>query len=375
MWFPETTQNPSSPARRVLDGYQLGHRLDDGKSNEVYEATAFGTEQRVVIRFLTRALGLDPRTRQKNLAEVALIGHLRHPHIASLLMVGCTADGVPYLVRERLAGETLASRLRRQGPVSPRVTVGLVNQIASALDAVHNLGLIHGELRPAKVFLEDESGDPGWFVKLAGFGLWRLHSDRQGPGAMANIARYTSPELTEGAGTPDGRTDQFSLAALAYRLLAGADAFPGDDVAAVLQAVLAPAPRSLVELGAATAAVDGIIRRGLSRRPADRFASAGEFARALEEAVLGPPSEITKPVAMNQIEEVSPVPVVVRAPARRRTPHPARSAARPHRSRGRSLMLLVFLLGVTAAAGWWSGWRPPRDLQPSSMWQSLRLQP
>ncbi len=273
-------------------------------------------------------------------------------------------------------------------------TVRLVTPIALTLAAVHQLGIIHGELRPSKLFVYDAGGTPR-FGKLVGFGLWRLHSDRQGPGAMAASTRYTSPELLQGAEHIDGRSDQFALAAIAYRMLSGAEAFPGDDVTAVMRAVLQQAPRSLAEAGIVSAEVDAVIRRGLAKRPEDRYETVAAFAAALEVAAGGLADEVTRPVAVDQIEAAAPLdfPAPRTAPAAPRPqpapaaprPQPAPAAPRPQRRRARPaardrsldripwdhrppLALLGLVLALAAGAAWWTGWQPPAEWQLPADW-------
>jgi serine/threonine protein kinase len=409
---PILSFNRSMATLALAGTYRLGRRLDDGRTNEIYEATAPGGRGRVVIRFLRRTLQLPPAVKQACRGEIALISRLRHPHIAWLLSLDSTPDGVPYVVREHVAGQTLEAYLGRQTVVSLAETVRLATPIALTLAAVHQLGIIHGELRPSKLFVYDAGGTPR-FGKLVGFGLWRLHSDRQGPGAMAATTRYTSPELLQGAERIDGRSDQFALAAIVYRMLSGADAFPGDDVTAVMRAVLQLPPRSLAQEGIVSAEVDAVIRRALAKRPDDRYETIAAFAAALEAAAGGLADEITRPVAVDQIEEAAPLdfPAPRTAPAAHRPqpapaahrPQPAPAAHRPqpapaaHRpqpapavarsphprarpaARDRSLdripwdhrpplALLGLVLALAAGTAWWTGWQPPAEWQLPADW-------
>jgi serine/threonine protein kinase len=365
-------------AAGMIGRYLLGRRLDDGRTNEVYEATCKGVAGRVVTKFLRRALTAGPEAAEGCRTDLQRLARLRHRNIATLHATGTTGGGIPYLVRERVEGESLRARLQRHGMVPPRQAARVLQGIASALSAAHALGVIHGDLRPSKVFLTDSSQPFGGLVRVVGFGAWRLVSHRQGPGVMAETARFTAPELTRGEAAVDGRADQFSLAALAYLMLTGEHAFPGDDVAAVMRAVLVEQPRPLHEITDVPPEVDAVVQRGLAKQPEHRYGSAVEFSAALGLA-LGtadrdsgelPLVDSTDPSQISLIrewepeigsdllpigklegslrweQEAPPPEVAIRAQRRARRTRPLGLAA---------LLLLTVAVGVAS----WTGWRPP----------------
>jgi serine/threonine protein kinase len=247
------------------------------------------------------------------------------------------------------------------------------------------VGVIHGDLRPSKVFLTDSSQPFGGLVRVVGFGTWRLVGNRQGPGVMAETARFCAPELTRV--DVDGRADQFSLAAMAYLMLTGEQAFPGDDVAAVMRAVQEGQPRPMHEIADVDRAVDTVVRRGLTRQPEHRYGSAVEFAAALARAVGSDNENLDLPLVdstdpgklsalpraqrefegsgdwlpIGQLEEAARWP--------EETPPPYRAALERQRARhARPVVLgalLLFTLGLGTAH--WSGWRPP-GWQHASAW-------
>jgi serine/threonine protein kinase len=378
-----------------VGGYELGARLNDGGVDEIYAARGGSPPLDVVVKLLRRALTAGVPARKAWRRELPLVARLVHPHIARVLAVGETKEGVPYIVGERLEGQTLRSYLDRCGRLAAPEALALVRAIGSALAAAHQAGIIHGELRPSKVFLGAQPGADR-SVKLVDLAEWRLSGDRRGPWAMAGTTRFTAPELLtaeEGGGEAiDGRADQFALAAIVYRMLAGVDAFPGDDVAAVLRAVLAGSPRSLADLTDCSPAVDAVIRRGLARWPQQRFASVSALVTALEDALADSVAEVTRPVSTVQI--MSEVKIPAAQPevdmddvsesffdeGRRQeasglfaeTPAPYRgSLTRVPRTRGPALLLLTFLFAAGGAAAWWTDWRPPPEWQPSSLWQTV----
>jgi serine/threonine protein kinase len=338
---PEVTEARGLPELGLAPGYRLGRRLDEGGANEVYLATYPGISGPVVMKFLRRALDADARSSRSSRSQARLVARVRHPQVAATLALGVTPEEVPYLVRGYIAGDPLSARLAPGVAVTPLAAVALVKSIAAALAAVHRAGAIHGELRPTKVFLT-RRGE----VRVVDFGQWGLAGERRGPGALADKARFCAPELLEGADEIDGRADQFALAAIAHRLLTGTDAFPGDDVAAVLRRVLEgrPAPSAKCAL-----AVTAVFRRGLARTPAGRFATVLDFAAAFEEAVLIA-EEITRQVSTTQIVSVAPL------------------ATR----RGRRARALLLALSLTIGLAWGTGSRPPSRAELRSAWQGAR---
>jgi serine/threonine protein kinase len=347
------------PAPRVpvtsaeVGGCRLGKRLDDGGGDETYEAFHPGLSRRLVIELLRRG---DPRSREACRHDAELVAGCAHPNIAALTGTGVTPQGVPFLLREYVEGETLAQVLARCGPRPAAEVARMVAALAAALDAAHGVSVIHGQLRPGKIFLQRAAGYPGGFVKAVDFGLWRL-------GGQRRSLHYTAPELLVAGASPspiDARSDQFSLAAIAYRMIAGVDPFPGDDPAAVAGAILHGAPPPLDSLVGCDVLVGAVIRRGLSRVPALRFDSVEDFASALRDAVHHRTPEIAAPI----VEAQFVCRTTAAAPATdgagdamiveqdQRPAYPGR-----RRSGGRAALLMMLLLALGGAA-WWRGWRP-----------------
>jgi serine/threonine protein kinase len=383
------------PALVRVGNYLLGRRLNDTGVDELYAANGAGAAGEAVVKLLRRALSAGAAACAAWRREAPLVARLAHPQIARVLAVGETSEGVPYVAHERLDGPTLQSYLERRGRLAAPEALAIVRGMASALAAAHAGGVIHGDLRPGKVFVTEPPGG-GPSVKIVDFGQWHLSGDRRGPWAMAATARFTAPELLaqgeEGADAVDIHADQFALTAIIYRMLAGVDAFPGDDVAAVLRAVLTGSPRPLTELIDCSPTVDAVIRRGLAKRPQQRFASVTALLVALEEALADSVAEPTRPVSTRQIMsevamrgvqplvEMDDVSERFFDDGRRQeasglfaeTPAPYRgSLTRVPRTHGPALLLVCLLLGTGAAAAWWTDWRPPPEWHPSSLWQTV----
>jgi serine/threonine protein kinase len=256
---------------RGVGGYRINHRLHPTQTTEVYEATGPGGHGRMVIRFLDQTPPMLPATKRACRAELTEVSKLRHPHIASVLSVDAAPDGVPFLVREHLDGQSLKTYLADRIRVDAGQTVQLLIQVALTLASAHRVRVFHRNLRPSQVFVRDAGGILR-LGKLRGFGLWRLQADPVASAVRRHSFHYLAPEQLEGETQIDGRADQFALAAIGYRMLSGGDLFPGDDPGAI---------------DGVDPALDAVIRRALARRAGDRFPSILAFATALRAAWPG----------------------------------------------------------------------------------------
>jgi serine/threonine protein kinase len=274
-------------------GYRIARRQLPHPTSEIYEATGLGGQGRLVIRFLDHVQPMSAAIKQACRAELMQVARLRHPHIGQVQSLDAAPDGVPFLVREHVDGQSLKSLLGDGRWLRPGPVVQLIGQIARTLAAVHRVRVFHRDLRPSQVFVYDAGGMLR-LGRVIGFGLWRLRLDPRACGAPAHRLPFLAPEQVDdsapvAAATVDGRADQFALAAIAYRMLSGVDAFAGADPEAVLTALRDHDPAPLTGVDGVNPAVDAVIRRGLARRPGARFPSLLAFAAALESAWAGRP--------------------------------------------------------------------------------------
>jgi serine/threonine protein kinase len=387
--------------------YQWGRRLDQGDGNEVHEASYPGVPGRFAIKLFRRAVGAGRPASEAFQREATLVGSLRHPHCVQVFQVGARADGVPFVVMEHLRGQTLRELLAGRASVAPAQAAAWIKAVASALAAAHDSNVIHGELRPAQVFLAEVAGYERGFVKLLDFGAWRLGGDG-GPAALdIEAARYGAPEVASARiEQVDARSDQFALAAIAYRLLSGSDAFPGTDVVSVLYRLLHDEPRPLTDLVRCDPMVDTVLRRALAKDPGQRFATVLGFAEALEDAVASGPAAFPQTmseslyVSESQVVAATPLANAAHVGARvmavqdedevsqaffaegdnhpsggwQAEPEPyVGSLDRVPRRWWPIALALLALLGVGTAVAWRAGWRPPSSWQQSRLWQTLHL--
>src|SRR3954470_3452090 len=261
---------PIATASEASDAYRLGDRLHAGSTGDVYEAEHPWLPGRYAIKILHPALTEAADAVERFREEVSAGAALRHPNIAQVIEVGTVPDGRLFVVMELLQGRTLTERLAGARPLTSTETLPLVRSVAGALQAAHARDVLHLELTAENIFLATAEGHEQGFVKLLNFGVARLRA-ASGGGDVAIVpeaARTMSPEQAQGRSDEvDARTDQFALAAIAYRMLAGFDPFRGDDPIALLYQTVheppTPMPRE-VDSG-----VEAVIRRALAKDPAD----------------------------------------------------------------------------------------------------------
>ncbi len=206
---------PSTVGRYRIEGV-----LGQGAMAVVYAGFDPGIERQVAIKCLHREVAADPAYRRRFLVEARAAGHLTHPHIVTIFDVGETDDGRSYIAMERLPGETLASRVSREGfPPLPAI-IQLVGQLAAALDYAHANGVVHHDIKPENIMLAD-----GWdYAKISDFGIAERRAlSRHASGLPAEIGgtpAYMAIERLRGEPS-DARSDLFSLGVVAYWLLTG----------------------------------------------------------------------------------------------------------------------------------------------------------
>ncbi|HTE55622.1 MAG TPA: serine/threonine-protein kinase, partial [Kofleriaceae bacterium] len=317
---------------RELDRYRLLRAIGQGGTSDVFEAEHLHTGKRVAIKLLRRELAGDPHAIERLRREARTASSIGHRNIVHVEDFGVAADGAVYLAMEWLEGETLDARIER-GPLAQAAAIDLVLQIAAGLGAAHAAGVVHRDLKPANVFLVPLPGG-GDQVKLLDFGIAKLvmsESRLTRTGTFLGTPDYVAPEQALGDEV-DERADLYGLGVVLYQLVTGTLPFTGATFMAVLhrhttQAPEAPSHRAphrgiSVEL-------EAVILRCLAKRPVDRFASAEEVSRALEEVreATTPAPARTRTRARTGTLTPTPAPARSRAPSAPSAPPPA--PARP----------------------------------------------
>ena len=277
---------PGRFTEQRLGRWQLGVLCGRGAMGDVYTARAVDTGERAAVKLLTRDSARDPDTVRRFLREARIAGAVQVANVVRVFEVGSDDAPVPYIAMELLEGRDLASILRKQRRLAPEELTAMLREVARGLDAAHAAGVVHRDLKPQNLFRADGPDGATW--KILDFGVSRLVDIDSSltRGQAIGTPSYMSPEQARGLDV-DHRADTFALGTLAYRALTGRPPFSGSEVPQILFSVVYSMPPRPSELVQVSGAVDDVLAIALAKRPADRFASAGELADAFERALAG----------------------------------------------------------------------------------------
>lgn len=310
----------------VVAGCRIEERLGPGGMSLVYRAEHATLGRNVAIKFLAPELANDQASRERFLRESRLAAALHHPNIVPIFDAG-EVDGVPYITMHFVEGTDLARLLARESPLASDRMLAILAQVAGALDAAHDRGLVHRDVKPANILIASGEGAeaPG-HVYLTDFGLAkqvRVGSSITEQGRLMGTLDYIAPEQIQGLEV-DRRADIYSLGCVVYECIAGVTPFPRDTEVATLYAhVQEPPPAAGERRPDLPPRVDAVVARTLAKRPDDRYATCGQFLEDLATALdvipaTGPvelPPVIAEPVlAAEPWEEPAAAPVEATSP-------------------------------------------------------------
>ena len=262
------------PRGTLIVDYRVEAVLGRGGMSVVYLAEDLRLKRHVALKLLTPTLAEDARFRERFLSESELAASLDHANVIPIYEAG-EADGHLYIAMRYVEGSDLKARLG-DGPLSNEEAVAVAAQVGGALDAAHERGLVHGDVKPSNVLIDGRG-----HVYLADFGLTKRLGDEESPagdGQLMGTIDYVAPEQIRGEPV-DGRADIYSLGCLLYECLTGRQPFKRGNDAAVLYAHLEDEPP------ATGTAADAVVVKALAKSPDDRYQTGAELTEAARDAL------------------------------------------------------------------------------------------
>ena len=291
----------------VFAGYRLEGVAGRGGMGVVYRARQLRPDRLVAVKVIAPEFAQDPVFRQRFERESELAASIEHPNVIPVYEVN-EVDELLFIAMRFVEGKDL-HRLIGEG-VEPAVAVEIVEQVAGALDAAHEHGLVHRDVKPANVLVGNASGRPHAY--LTDFGLTKRTAASGGltqTGMFMGTIDYAAPEQIKGDRL-DSRTDVYALSCVLYQALAGEVPYPRDSDVATVYAHMQDQPPMLADRGLdLPPAIDPVIHRGMAKQPEERYQSAGDLARAARAVVEGsapPPERRSVPLAQTVVDEPQP---------------------------------------------------------------------
>ncbi|MCS6799756.1 MAG: serine/threonine protein kinase [Myxococcota bacterium] len=271
-----------------VGAYRIVRRMAEGGMGAVYEAID-AAGGRVALKVLHAEHASDPEVRRRFRRESSVLGALEHPCIVRVLDMGTDEASRCYTVMELLEGETLEARLARTPALGTSELAAIVRGICEGLECAHAHGVVHGDLKPANVFLP-VAGPAA--VKLLDFGLSKILGLERltRTGELRGTPAYMAPELLTGERDVDRRADVYAVGVILYRALSGRLPFvernPGRLLFEVVTGRCVPLRQARPDV---PPALERVVARAMAVRPADRFETARELGEAFERAIASRP--------------------------------------------------------------------------------------
>src|ERR1019366_1826607 len=273
--------------RALGPGYELRDRIGAGGFAEVFHARDLRLKRDLAVKVLRPDLGLSPELLQRFRREAETIATLRNAHIVPVFDIG-EAEGLAFIIMPMIAGESLRAVLDRERAMQPAEVRRILREAALGLAAAHDAGVIHRDIKPENIMLEGRDKR----VLLMDFGISKAigaagdadpGQTLTTTGIIIGTPQYMSPEQASGDKNIDARSDQYSLAVVGYRMLAGGLPFDGESTRAVLyQQLVAEAAPIATKVPGIPGGLANAIQRAMAKEPRERFANMTEFAAMLD---------------------------------------------------------------------------------------------
>ena len=328
--------------------YANARRIAHGGMGRIYLADDSELGRKVAVKVLDDRFASNEQLRQRFKREALTAARLSgHPHVVTIYDVGEWEDR-PFIVMAYLPGGTIGERTRGEA-AAPEQALAWLSQAAEALDAAQELGIVHRDVKPANLLLDERGA-----VAVADFGIARIADDPTGgmtaTGTVLGTAGYLAPEQALGHGAT-AASDRYALGVVGYELLTGSRPFErGSETAEAAAHIHEPVPPASSRNASLTPPVDRVFDRALAKDPDARFPTAGAFVDALRDALE------TRETTTRLLPAAAPLPA--RSPTVRRTPP-------PRRRRPWVVPLLIAGLVAAIAAGLLAAVLTSGDDQPS----------
>ena len=316
----------------IAGRYEVQELVGTGGMSSVYRAHDRLLERDVAIKVLHEQFTADGEYVERFRREARAVAQLSHPNIVTVIDRG-EQDDRQFIVFEYVDGENLKALIDREGPLPEREAIELALQVARALGFAHEEGLIHRDVKPQNVLLND-----GRQAKVTDFGIARsldVHGGLTQTGTVMGTSDYIAPEQARGSRV-DAQSDIYSLGTVLYELLTGEVPFAGDNfVAVAMQHINQPPPSVRERRPELSPCVDEVVRRAMAKEPRDRFRSMEELCAALNDCNA-------------ELDGVTGAQTMVVVPQRRRR---RSRPARPPAERPSVWPLIMLLAGLAVLAG------------------------
>ncbi|OMC46159.1 serine/threonine-protein kinase [Mycobacterium sp. IS-1264] len=333
--------------------YHLKRLLGRGGMGEVYEAEHTVKEWTVAVKLMSDTFSRDPVFRERMKREARIAGRLQEPHVVPIHDYG-EIDGQMFMEMRLIEGTDLDSVLKRFGPLTPPRAVAIIAQIASALDAAHAAGVMHRDVKPPNILVTRDD-----FAYLVDFGIASATTDEKLTqlGTAVGTWKYMAPERFSNDEVTY-RADIYALACVLYECLTGSPPYRADSASTLVTAhLMQPIPQPSTARSGIPKALDGVIARGMAKKPEDRFASAGDLALAAHEALSDPDQDHADNILRRSQEATLPG---APSPAAASPSPPAQDAPPPYAGAAGPPS------GPTAAAQPGQSWGPPSGPVPAA---------
>jgi len=299
----ERTEDPLL-GHTLAGKYLVKKLIKHGGMGSVYEGKHVLMDKRVAIKVLRPSLALDNHVVARFSREAKAASRISHPHAVTVTDFGEDENGVVFLVMEYLDGRTLKEIIKSEGAMAVPRVVEIARQVAGALDAAHEQGVVHRDLKSDNIMLSQTNG--GEWAKVLDFGIAKIQQpegvrdiDITAANLVIGTPQYMSPEQCSQSSPIDARSDVYSLGVIVYEMLAGRVPFTGDSPTVIMMKQVQDAPPSILDARPGLPeAIGKVIERSLAKQPGDRFQTAGALSQALAAAAAGASAEIAAPTTV-----------------------------------------------------------------------------